>query len=220
MMFPPSRSMTLPSWRPAASVQYGTATLSPSGSVTLPSMPSTASAQSGLVVQASAPSIASRSMPSVKSRPSSSMAMVSKCQPEFVEECACAKITPKPIFESHDYLTRFLGYCSHCLKVIVGGKDEFYTCDQCCADDSFDVCKQCLPLVRKIYPAYTFSKKISNEEVLHLTNNLNHFDTKCGNCMQTDFKGVRYRCKNNNVNCDLCEHCANKAFKQHSVNII
>ncbi|CAF1550390.1 unnamed protein product [Adineta ricciae] len=122
--------------------------------------------------------------------------------------------TGSSIFTSRDFLTQFLGYCNHCLKVIVGGKDEFFTCNQC-THDMFNVCKQCMPLMSKHHPStHTFSKKITNGELVQLASNLTHLDTRCSCCSETDFKGTRFSMSTNNSVCDVCQRCADKTGRQ------
>ncbi|CAF1551509.1 unnamed protein product [Adineta ricciae] len=122
--------------------------------------------------------------------------------------------TGSSIFTSRDFLTQFLGYCNHCLKVMVGSKDEFFTCNQC-THDMFNVCKQCMPLMSKHHPStHTFSKKITNGELAQLASNLTHIDTKCSYCSETDFKGTRFSTSTNNSVCDVCQRCADKTDRQ------
>ncbi|UJR21804.1 hypothetical protein I4U23_024882 [Adineta vaga] len=128
--------------------------------------------------------------------------------------------TTSTIFTSRDYLTQFLGYCNHCLKVIVGNKDEIYTCNQC-TNDTFNVCKQCMPSMTKYHtPTHTFSKKITNSELVQLASNLNHLNTKCNSCLQKNFKGIRYHTKSSDLPGDVCQHCVEKTYKQQPIKII
>ncbi|CAF4030015.1 unnamed protein product, partial [Rotaria sp. Silwood1] len=129
------------------------------------------------------------------------------------------KVQPTSIFTSKEYLTMFLGYCDHCLKVLASGKDRIIGCDQCPND--FCVCDQCISLMPHQHPSmHTFSNRMSQKERLQRAHDLEHLGIICNNCRGEKFYGIRYHCERCEPSYDLCEKCINTVHKDHTFKII
>ncbi|CAF1276954.1 unnamed protein product [Rotaria sordida] len=123
------------------------------------------------------------------------------------------------IFATKEYLTMFLSYCDHCLKVLVCGKDIIFNCDQC--PNNFCICNQCLSLMPNQHPSmHTFSKGTSPSELLQRAHDLEHFDVICDRCRRHNFNGIRHHCEQCQSNYDLCEKCIDTIHKHHTFKIM
>ena len=112
-----------------------------------------------------------------------------------------------------------IGYCSHCLKTFVCGKDAFFNCQQC--PDDFGVCDQCISLMPHEHPPmHIFAKGMSDSAYLKHAHDLTHPFITCQECQRDSFDGIRYQCEQCESSYDLCEQCIGKTHQHHTFKMI
>ncbi|CAF0934473.1 unnamed protein product [Adineta steineri] len=122
------------------------------------------------------------------------------------------------IFTSDEYLYTLLAYCTHCYRIFSVEKETGVQYQQ---GLDYDVCDQCVTVMKTLHPSvHTFSKIPSVEPLAKLVHDYYHLDITCNGCSLKSFNGKRYQCGECSPTYNLCENCFGKKHTHHKFKYI